>query len=494
MSLPLPPQFGRCLPILRTPPLEQPGPRSRAWLRRLSAVESINTTYAGDARGDGAPIAWTAARGANVLDADGNCFIDGTAGFAVATLGHANPRILRAAAAQAAELTHGLGDVHPTPVKVRLLETLARLCPQPAHGPPIAWKSILALSGAEAVVAALKTACVAAGKPGVLAFHGGYHGLTHGALLATARPIFRRPVAGQLAPVTRFAAWPDRWEALRAGRRATSPAALREAALREVARLLAAGEHSRTPIGALIVEPVQGRGGDRAPPPGFLAGLRRLADRAGALLIFDEIYCGLGRTGRLFAAEHEQVLPDLFCLGKALAGGFPLSACVGRAAVIDAWGPSQGEALHTSTFLGHPVGCAAALASLAQLRSPAFLRSVRERGGRFFAALRKRLQKIPQVAEVRGLGWIGAVELVQDRRTGQPDTARALAAVAGCLARGVILLPCGDANHCLSITPPACLTDAQARWVLDTIVEAIASGTAAATAAAAAGAGAAAPR
>src|SRR5690606_28100085 len=121
---------------------------------------------------------------------------------------------------------------------------------------------------------------------------------------------------------------------------------------------------ARQPVGAVLVEPVQGRGGERVPPRAFLSLLRECCDRHGALLILDEIYTGLNRTGRLFACEHSGVVPDLICLGKALTGGFPLSACVGKAAVMDAWPESQGEALHTSTFLGHPVGCAMALASL----------------------------------------------------------------------------------------------------------------------------------
>lgn len=465
MHVKLPARFGQTLPRIVS---AIPGPRSRALMARLRAVECLNTTYSdGDF-----PTFWAAARGANVLDADGNCYIDLTAGFAVATLGHGDPALVQAGSAQAARLLHGLGDVHPAAVKVELLERLAALMPQPAvargeRKTRIDWKTILSSSGSEAVVTALKTACVATGKPGVLAFTGGYHGLTHGALLATARPLFRQPVRKQLAEVTRFAPWPCRFDFARAGRRERTPAAVCQAVLRAVEAALR--QKTGAPIGAIIVEPVQGRGGDRVPPPGFLAGLRRLANRHQAVLIFDEIYCGMGRTGRLFASEREGVIADLYCLGKALGGGFPISACVGRAEIIDAWGPSQGEALHTSTFLGHPVGCAMALESLRRLSAPAFLREVRVRGERFWSALRKRLKKTPGVAEVRGEGWIGAVELVQDLKTFQPDSARAVRAMVACLKRGVVVLPCHDAGHCLSITPPACLTDAQARHAIEVL-------------------------
>src|SRR5690606_15728120 len=187
--------FGEQLPRVET---AVPGPASRALAARLAAVESRNITQV-SASG---PIFWAAARGANVRDADGNVFVDLTAGFAVAAAGHANPRVVRALAEQAARLPHALGDVHPADVKVALLERLAALAP---GGLGV---TILASTGAEAVEAALKTAVMRTGRPGVLAFTGGYHGLTYGALAATWRPEFRAPFTAQLYHGVRFAPYP----------------------------------------------------------------------------------------------------------------------------------------------------------------------------------------------------------------------------------------------------------------------------------------------
>ena len=253
------------------------------------------------------PVFWERAEGTNVWDVDGNRFLDMTSAFAVAGLGHGNPAVREAMHDQVDRLIHGMGDVHPTELKVELCENLSELTFE-------RWglgkgKTVLGNSGFEAVEAALKTAVLRSGKPGVLSFEGGYHGLGYGTLMAGAFEKFHAPFAEQLAEV---------------GVQVPLELAAVEAAL-------AGGG-----IGAILIEPVQGRGGKVVPEDGFLAGLRALADEHGAVLIFDEIYTGLNRTGKLFACEHWGVFPDLICIGKALTGGFPLSACVGRAEVMDA--------------------------------------------------------------------------------------------------------------------------------------------------------------
>ncbi len=208
------------------------------------------------------------------------------------------------------------------------------------------------LGGAESVEFALKTALLATGRPNALAFSGSYHGLAHGALEVTGIRRFRAPFAAQLRNATAFVAFPD----------ASDPLAL-ERSLTAVDAALRADRS----IGALIVEPIQGRAGVVVPPDGFLRGLRDLCNVHGVVFIADEILTGFGRTGMMFAVENEGVLPDVICVGKALAGGFPLSATIGARAVMDAWPPSAGEALHTSTYLGNPMGCAAALANLNEI-------------------------------------------------------------------------------------------------------------------------------
>ena len=230
-------------------------------------------------------------------------------------------------------------------------------------------KTIFCNSGFEAVEAALKTAMLATGKRGVIAFEGAYHGLGYGALNATHRDFFRGPFRSQLREFGHFVPFPVAADVSRLtskNQNRNEPIHIGcheiENRIRQLFR--------RERIGAILVEPIQARGGINVPPPEFLPLLRKLCDEHGALLILDEIYTGFGRTGKWFACEHTGVVPDLICLGKALTGGFPLSACVGRADLMDAaWPASRGEAIHTSTFLGNPVGCAMALAQIARNRA-----------------------------------------------------------------------------------------------------------------------------
>jgi len=416
-------------PEVRT---EIPGPRSRELARRLGRVESRNVTCLAPV----APIFWQRAAGSNVWDADDNRFVDLTAAFGVANTGHGHPRVADALRRQSEQLVHGMGDVHPSRVKVELLEALARLFPGDGDA-----RSVLGSSGSDAVESALKTAMLATGKPGILAFEGAYHGLSLGALDTTWRSDFRDPFAARLPARTRFARFGDVDDAERVA--------------------LQAGAD----IGAVLVEPVQGRGGERVPPRGFLAGLRALCDRRGWLLVADEIYTGFGRTGRTWACDHEGVVPDLLCAGKGLASGMPISACIGRAEVMDAWPPSGGEALHTQTFLGHPLGCAAALASIAVLEEEGLARRAAEHGERALEQLGAKLAGRPDVASVRGLGLMLGIEL--------SDPVHAARAVARSLEQGVILLPSGDAGRVLSITPPLTIEEPALLAALDVVIDAI---------------------
>jgi 4-aminobutyrate aminotransferase / (S)-3-amino-2-methylpropionate transaminase / 5-aminovalerate transaminase len=413
-----------------------PGPRSIDLARRLARVESPNITCLAPA-----PIFWTEARGAAVRDADGNTYVDLTAGFGVAHAGHANARVADAIAAQARILAHGLGDVYPPEPKVRLLERLAAIAPGDLS------VSILACSGAEAVEAALKTACIRSGRPGILAFDGGYHGLTYGALATTSRSDFRQPFQRQLFAGVGFAPYPG----------ADDDAG---AALSTVRRMLAEADRSPWPVGAILVEPMLGRGGLVVPPPGFLSGLRDLCDGSRTLLIFDEVYTGCGRTGRWFACEHEQVVPDLLVVGKALTGSIPLSAAIGTPDAMSGWPPSAGEAIHTSTFLGNPVACAAALAQLDEIEGLGLARRSLELG----AGIRDRVRQWHTRHDVgmpRGRGLLMALPV--------PAAGRAVRVAERCLTAGVLILAEGPRADVLAITPPAVITDAQLNAALDTL-------------------------
>jgi 4-aminobutyrate aminotransferase-like enzyme len=417
---------------------------TRETLDLLRRYESRNVTFLDP---DGTwPIVWDRAEGVHVWDAEGKQYLDLTAAFGVAAAGHANPKVVNAGKRQMGKLLHAMGDVHPHALKARLAQTLSQITferwtrgsdrPRPA-------KTIFCNSGFEAVEAALKTAMLTAGKYGVIAFKGAYHGLGYGTLNATHREHFRGPFNLQLKQFGNWVEFP------------TKPSDLPVVEL-QIRRCFARGW-----VGAILVEPVQARGGINVPPPGFLPLLRKLCDEHKALLVLDEIYTGFGRTGTWFACEHSHVVPDLICLGKALTGGFPLSACVGRADVMDAaWPASNGEAIHTSTFLGHPVGCAMALAQIAEIERLNLV----EQSARLGASLLAQLESfcVPGSAlpvSARGLGLMAGLEL--RRPDNSPATAEAIAALKRLLQRGYIFLPEGEHSNIISFTPPLTITEAQ---------------------------------
>jgi 4-aminobutyrate aminotransferase/(S)-3-amino-2-methylpropionate transaminase len=289
--------------------------------------------------------------------------VDLAAGFGALVLGHASPALLGALADQGPKLALALGDLYASDVKVRLLERLAALDPRPGA------RALLGQSGGDAVTAALKTARLATGRPGVVSFVGAYHGLGYGPLAALGLvPSWREAFADQLNAHVRFAPYP---------RDATSL----DASLEAVRRALATGE-----IGAVLVEPVQGRGGVVVPPAGFLAELRALTHDEGALLVADEVWTGLGRGGALVTTFADGVLPDLVCLGKGLGGGLPISACIGPDDVMQAWVRERGhEVVHTATFHGAPLACAAALATLDAIEAGGLASRANELGARALA-------------------------------------------------------------------------------------------------------------
>lgn len=424
---------------------DPPGPRSRALAKAMREVESRNVTFIGGVY----PIFLAAGAGANLADVDGNIYVDLSAAFGVASVGHSNPRVVNALARQAETMLHGMGDVHPNPEKVELARVLCELAPRKEPK-----RVIFSSTGAEAVESAMKTAAVASGKPGVICFSGAYHGLTYGALAVTDRELFRAPFERQLGGFVRQLPFPKS-----AGDIEDVQKALRDA--------------EGPGIGAVIVEPIQGRGGEIPLPAGYLAALRDACNRRGIVLILDEIYTGFGRTGRWFACEHEGVVPDLLCVGKGMAGGFPISACIGKADVMDRWPECGGEAIHTSTFLGHPAGCAAALACIAELREKRLV----ERAAKLEAVVRTRLQEVRDVsdgriAEVRGRGLIWGVQCADHNGKTSTEVAKDLA--AGLLRRGVIVLESGPRCDVIAITPPLVITEEQLGFAFRALRELIA--------------------
>ncbi len=415
---------------------EIPGPQTRVLTAPLLAHESRNVTYVGE----DFPVFWKSASGATVVDVDGNRYIDLTAAFGVANVGHSNPAVVHAVAEQAASLMHGMGDVHPTAVRTQLLERLSRVLPSGLD------KTFLATTGSEAVEAALKTAMLATGKHRFVAYEGAYHGLSLGALAISGIPKFVEPFAPLVPDVALRLPYPD---------------ALQTDAKHALAQLRDALD-VHDDIAAIVIEPIQGRGGCIVPPDGYLAGLRNYCDAHGILLIFDEIYTGFGRTGNWFACEHDHTIPDIMCIGKAMGGGFPISAAVARPSVMDAWPRSTGEALHTSTYLGNPMGCAAALATIDELERLALPAQARELG----ELIEKRLDALldhPAVVAKRGRGAMWGLQM---RSAEEADRV-----VKAALARGVILLQAGLHGEVLSITPPLVISPLQLHRALELIKE-----------------------
>jgi 4-aminobutyrate aminotransferase-like enzyme len=444
-------------------------------LELLQSYESRNITFLAP---DGSwPIVWTKARGVYVWDESGKRYLDLTAAFGVAVAGHANSRVVGAGQKQMGRLLHAMGDVHPHRRKAELARRLSSITFErwaDVPGKATQAKTIFCNSGFEAVEAALKTARLATGKPGVIAFQGAYHGLGYGALNTTHREYFRSPFLNQLREFGKFVQFPGSPSPIVTARKrvvSRSPGPTVERIETQIRRHLQRGN-----FGAILVEPVQGRGGINVPPPDFLPMLRRLCDEHEILLILDEIFTGFGRTGKWFACEHTRVVPDVVCLGKALTGGFPLSACVGRADLMDAaWAPSTGEALHTSTFMGHPVGCAMALANIREIQERDLVARSGELGKFLLdgltALVESRARKSRIEAFPRGLGLLVGLELLS--AGGSPATEQALAIVQLLLHRGFILLPEGEHSNVISFTPPLTILHSQLEKAIDALAQAL---------------------
>lgn len=406
-----------------------PGPRSRELIAELAEYESpaITARHLARAQAGGidCPIVWAKTADVFVEDVDGNRFIDLTAGFGVAGVGHAHPLLVQAAQHQMAEMPHAMGDAFPAQNKVKLAKRLAEITPGNLK------RSFFANAGFEAVEAALKTAMITTGKPGVIAFENAYHGLGYGALSVTSyRESFRKPFLPQLNPHIYRLAYPTEEQNF---------SAILEATIQKAEKTLA-------PIGALIIEPILGRGGIVEAPAACLQQIRALCSQYNIMMIVDEIYTGFGRTGSWFAVEHAKVVPDLLCMGKGMNGGFPISAVIGSDAAMAGWKDTLGEALHTSTFLGNPVGCAMALTCIDLLEN-GLLARVNLIGDYFKTQLLALQARKSNILSVRGRGLMLGIEFPRIDKSYVITLCKAL------LQRGFIALPCGLDGNILSFTP-----------------------------------------
>ncbi len=423
-----------------------PGPRSRALGEELLAAEcpAFETRREARAKTSGEeqhPIVYATGEGGNVVDVDGNRYVDLVAGFGALVLGHRPPAVAKALRAQEERLWLALGDVYSADVKVELVKRLAALLPEPGA------RVLLGSSGADAVTAALKTAKLRTGRDRVVAFEGAYHGLSYAPLAACGlAPPFRAPFAGQLGAWVDFVPYPHDEASL-------------EACMVQV-RALA------PKAGAILVEPVLGRGGCVVPPSRFLPALREAADASGALLVADEVWTGMGRCGAMLASIDQGVLPDIVCVGKGLGAGLPISACIGRAEAMEAWGAHGGGAIHTGTHFGSPLACAAALAVLDAFADGALFARAREVGARFRDTLARELA--PQGARVRGAGMMIGIAF-------EGDAPRALGVVRRLLDQGYLALTGGTAGDVVTLTPPLDLEEERLEDAARAILEALAT-------------------
>lgn len=390
------------------------------FMERLASVEYCDGTFHKMPN----PIVLAKARGEWAWDSDGKRYLDLCAGFGVLAIGHNPPAFRKLIGAFLLQdpppITHGMGDVYPSEAKIELLEFLKDLLP------PRFKLGALAMSGSQSIEIAIKTAILARKKTGFICFQNSYHGLDLGILPLTSRSDFREPfiLSGSCISVVRL------------------PYGLAdEKGFKKAIEIL---ESEGVGFAGVVVEPVQGRGGMVEPPRGWLAEIADWAHRAGGVVIFDEVLCGLGRSGRMTHAD--EVSADLVCFGKALGGGFPLSACFGTEELMGAWPVSKGEAVHTGTFFGHPFSCLAGLSALSEIVDQGLVSRSAELGLKVKSYLQDRFIGNLSVKKITGAGMMVAIHFQQDGFGGiMMERAR---------SKGILALASGERGECLAMTPP----------------------------------------
>jgi 4-aminobutyrate aminotransferase len=385
------------------------------------------------------------AEGVYVYGRDGRRYLDFLAGFGACNAGHNHPRIVAAAREQMERMVHApVGVIAHEPL-LRLAWELGQITPSGAD------MFFFGNSGAEAVEGALKLARYATGRRAIVAFLGGFHGRTMGAAAATTSKVKYRTGQGPFLPDVYFARFPYPY-------RSSAPDAesCAQEALEDIERLF---EHVIAPedVAAFLVEPIQGEGGYVIPPRSWLVALRGICDRHGILLIFDEVQTGFGRTGQWFAAQAFGVEPDILCLAKGIANGFPLGATAARKEIMGKWGAAS----HGTTYGGNPISCAAALATMDVIREENLLENARAQGDRMMEPLRELQAESPIVGDVRSMGLMIAVELVRPGTDKEPNPEAVRRILQRALEGGLLLYPCGHWTQTIRLIPPLTITPEQ---------------------------------
>ena len=411
-----------------------PGPKAQALLQRDAQV--VSPSYPRDY-----PFAMSHGKGAEVWDVDGNRFLDFAAGIAVCSTGHSHPDVVRAIKEAADQFLHISSDYwHER--QILLAEKLNALNPM---GEPA--MSFFGQSGTEAVEGALKLARCVTGRSRFIGFLGGFHGRTMGSLAFTSSKYTQQKGFFPTMPGVTHVPYPNVYRPLLAGDDQGV------AVLNYIEKVLFIANVPPTEVAAILIEPIQGEGGYLVPPDGFLQGLRALCDRHGILLIFDEVQSGVGRTGRMFAAEHSGVAPDIMTLAKGLGSGLPIGMVVAKRKIMEKW--QRGS--HGNTYGGNPLCCAAALATL-DLVETEYMANAARIGEYFLGRLHELKNRFDCIGDVRGKGLMLAIELVESRTTKAPATKLCEAAITRSFHNGLLLLSCGQST--IRFMPPLLITTA----------------------------------
>jgi 4-aminobutyrate aminotransferase len=435
------------LPELITP---IPGPKALEVVarNRNSVTPSLPHAYA---------LVAQSAQGCMIEDVDGNRYLDCAAGIAVCSTGHCHPRVVKAIQDQAATLIHICGADFYDTMYVQLAERLSRITPGEFHK-----RVFLGNSGAEAVEAALKLARYKTGRTHLLAFWGAFHGRTMGAVSLTAsKSVYHKGFEPLLPGISHV---PYAY-CYRCAYNLHYPQC-DFACIKFIEEVLFTRSVPAEEVAAIIVEPIQGEGGYIVPPVGWLQQLRTLCDKYGILLVADEIQSGLGRTGKMFAVEHWNVIPDILCLAKALASGMPLSAVIASEEIM-----SWSIGAHGSTFGGNPVSCAAALTTLDVMEEERLVQNAKQIGDYLLLNLQNMADESYLIGDVRGIGLMIGVELVTDKQKKTPGVNETNQVVNECFKRGLIVLPCGP--NTVRFSPPLTLTEAEASKAIDIFKESL---------------------
>ena len=425
-------------------------PASQTVLDRIRAVEGTGMRTFGEPE----PLVWARTEGCRVWDADGRAYVDLYAGFAAANVGYCHPRVTEAIREQAGVMTH-CPSAAPSETRADLYDRLL------AIAPPSLDRVLLAITGAMANETAVQLARAATGRGNVVTFSGTYSGRTVGAVRYAGKHAYREPFG--IAADAHFVPYPDPYRSPWAG--AGDPA---EVALGLLESALTDPASGVEPPACVLLEPIQGNGGVVIPPAGFLRGLRELCDRTGTLLVFDEIQCGFGRSGRMWASEHEDVVPDLMTVGKGIGGGLALAAVLGRSELMTTWKP---DAL-SSTFLANALASAAGCAAIDVLRDEGLVERSSRLGASALARLQDELRENAAVGDVRGRGLFLGLDLVSGS---DPDRQLATKAQRALRERGVLVGRGGRHGNVLILAPPLVIEEDVLAGGLDAIVAVLAN-------------------